>query len=144
MSMHKITFFTYSLFLVLLSACNPSDDIDSFKEEDISSYNHQINAGRIKQEPWTETPISILNKLLPPVYRSEGNGYYKIEIQKNSIDSFTVIVTQEGLLDDSVYGEKRLISFVQNNGVWIIKRVRVGFKCQNGRGHKNYSGNVCS
>ena len=142
--MHKFIFIAYSLFLIFFSSCNPSDDIDSFKDEDISSYNQQIEVGRMKQESWTETPISILNKLLPPVYRSEGNGYYKIEIQKNSIDSFMVTVTQEGLLDDSVFGEKRLISFVQNNGAWIIKRVRVGFKCQNGRGHKNYSGNVCS
>lgn len=142
--MYKIIFFTYSLFLVLVSACNTSDDIDSFKEEDIRSYNQQIETGRMKQESWTETPISILNKLLPPEYKSESNSYYKIEIQKNSIDSFTVIVTQEGLGDDSVFGEKRIISFVENKGVWIIKRVRVGFKCRNGRGHKNYSGNVCS
>jgi hypothetical protein len=134
----------FLLLLPFLTTCNTSNETNSFKDEDIKFYTQKIESARLNQEKWAETPLLIVNELLSPQYRSEGNSYYNIEIVKVSIDTITIIVTEEGLLDDSVYGEKRVIHFVFRNNHWDIERIKVGFKCQKNRGHENYSGQGCS
>ncbi len=53
-------------------------------------------------------------------------------------------VTQEGLLDDSVAGEKRIFEFKYINNTWTIASLKLGFKCYESRGgHTNYSGGMC-
>jgi len=55
----------------------------------------------------------------------------------------TVTLIVEGLLDDSVSGEQRIIDFEKKNNKWTIKQIRYGCKCHKGRGHTNYSGGLC-
>ena len=130
--------------LILSSACDNQDDIDSFLEVDIADFNQRIEKGIQNKEPWVETPYLIVNKLFGPKYNSEGHQTFILE-QYETDSSLTVIVTQEGLLDDSVAGEKRIIEFKFEIGLWTISKIRLGMKCHEYRaGHTNYSGKVCS
>ena len=67
-----------------------------------------------------------------------------IGLETTGVDKVTVVLTQEGLADDSVYAEKRLVRFEKTDGIWKIVDVRVGFRCQKNRGHDNYSGERCT
>jgi hypothetical protein len=67
-----------------------------------------------------------------------------IGLDGKSKNEITITLTHEGLEDDSVDGEKRIIEFEKINDLWTIKSIRLGFKCWKSRGHTNYSGDLCS
>lgn len=127
-----------------MAACNTKDDIDSFLPIDVAEFNQKIENGRQQKEQWVQTPFLIVNQLFGPIYNSEGDQTFILEQYEND-NSLTVIVTQEGLLDDSVAGEKRIILFKYENEAWIISKMTLGMKCHEYRGgHTNYSGAICS
>lgn len=127
--------------LANLISCNVDDDPDSFILEDVQKYNKTIKDWRAKGEGWTDDPIFITRKL----FRSDDlERKTTIDVESKTTDSATVTLTQEGLSDDSVEGEKRIIDFEKTNALWTIRQIRLGFKCWKNRGHRNYSGEVCS
>lgn len=97
--------FIISLLLVL-SSCNSGEDYSSFISEDTDKYNSQISSAIDANEAWVTTPYQIVGKLFGPEYRTEGNSDFALEQVEVSNEHVRIIVTQEGLLDDSVYGEK--------------------------------------
>src|SRR5688572_8697332 len=107
------------IFAVFIGACTSKDDVDSFISEDIEEISKKIDDGRNGGDDWTKTPLLIINHLLGPEYNSEGHHTFIFEQYEND-SSLTVIVTSEGLLDDSVAGEKRIIEFVYINEKWTI------------------------
>ena len=139
--MRFLYFTVFTCITATVFSCSYSDDIASFKDEDINFYNKQIHAGEESNENWINSPISIVNKLILSDINKEGNPYFKVEQQQDSVNYTTIIVTIEGALDDAVNGEKRIINFRLKDGKWLMTRVRVGFKCwENRGGHTNYSG----
>jgi hypothetical protein len=132
-----------AIAVLFLVACDSKDDIESFINLDAAELNQKIKEGSEQKEGWTETPLLIVNQLFGPVYNSEGHQTFIFE-QYESDSSLTVIVASEGLLDDSVAGEKRIIKFKYINDQWTIEGIKLGFKCYEFRGgHVNYSGQVC-
>ena len=128
----------------MLSSCSSSDDYSSFIAEDTNKYNSQIVSATDGNEVWATTPYLIVGKLFGPEYRTEGNSGFALEQTEISNEHVRIIVTQEGLLDDSVFGEKRIIEFRYKANGWTIDNIKLGFKCQSKRGHQNYSGEPCS
>lgn len=134
----------FFLTFMLLLACDSKDDLDSFSDMNVDELNGEIDKGRRDKETWVETPYLIVNQLLGPRYNSEGHQTFIFEQYEND-STLTVIVTHEGLLDDSVAGEKRIIEFKFENGIWTILKMTLGMKCYEYRGgHTNYSGVPCS
>ena len=130
--------------LLMLSSCSSEDDYSSFISEDTNKYNSQISSAINVNEAWATTPYQIVGKLFGPEYRTEGNSRFSLEQAEISNEHVRIIVTQEGLLDDSVYGEKRIIEFKYKVNRWMIDNIKLGFKCQSGRGQEEYSGELCS
>jgi hypothetical protein len=127
--------------LTNLISCDIKDDSESFIIEDITKYNDQISQWRTNAESWTVDPVLITREL----FRFDDlERKTIIEFENEAVDKVTVTLTQEGLSDDSVDGEKRIIDFEKVNGLWTIKQIRLGFKCWQNRGHTNYSGQPCS
>lgn len=126
--------------MTVLASCDNQDDLDSFILEDVNKYNTTITDWTIKGEKWSDDPISITREL----FRS-GDPERKtvIDFMSETVDKATVTLIQEGLGDDSIDGEKRIIDFEKANGTWTIKQIRLGFKCWENRGHRNYSGHGC-
>src|SRR5688500_12338167 len=117
------------------------DDRDSFITEDPKSYNERIMKGKLDSQQWADDPVLIVREL----FRS-GDFERKIiiDVDGKSKDEVTITFTREGLEDDSVNGEKRILEYKKINDVWTIESIRLGFKCWKERGHTNYSGNLCS
>ncbi len=124
-----------------LVSCSNHDDLESFIIEDTKKYNHRIKEWTTKEQNFIADPILITREL----FRSDDpERKTMIEFESKTVDQATVTITQEGLSDDSVDGEKRIIEFEKGNGLWTIKQIRLGFKCWKSRGHTNYSGDICS
>jgi hypothetical protein len=133
-----------SILAITFSSCSPGDDTASFRNENIDGYNEEIQEGYAAGGEWCNDPLLIVHKLLLSKSNQEGNPYFKIEGKADAVNHMTLTVTQEGVMDDSVNGEKRIISFIFQNGKWRISQIKVGFKCFRNRGHDNYSGQACS
>jgi hypothetical protein len=129
---------------ITLTACTPSDDLSEFRNENIEAYNKKIEEGNVKNENWTAKPLLIVHQLFVSGSNPEGKPYLMIEQKMDSADHVTLTITQEGVIDDSVSGEKRVINFTLKNGMWTITQIKVGFKCHRNRGHTNYSGQPCN
>ncbi|MFD3002980.1 hypothetical protein ACFS7Z_21625 [Pontibacter toksunensis] len=139
---HRTDLLLISLLLVIYS-CRSGNDYGSFIPENKDKYNSQISSATDSNEAWSTTPYLIVGKLFGPAYHTEGNLGFTLEQTEISDEHISIIVTQEGLLDDSVYGEKRIIEFKYKANRWTIGSIKLGFKCQSGRGQQ-YSGELCS
>jgi len=56
----------------------------------------------------------------------------------------TVVVTLDGLADDSVRTERWTLGFEEADGVYALTGALREFRCQPGRGHEDFAGEVCS
>jgi hypothetical protein len=127
--------------LIILFSCGNQDDLESFIIVDTRKYNNRIEEWRTAGQTWADDPILITREL----FRIDGSERKTtIDFESSTVDRATVTLTQEGLSDDSVDGEKRIIEFEKVNDSWTIKQIRVGVKCWKSRGHTNYSGHPCS
>jgi hypothetical protein len=131
------------LIVLVCISCSSKESISSLTPVSISEYNNRIVIGQQRKEPWSETPLTIINELFPPTYLGERGTDYFVKIQDIQ-GSIVATVTEEKLLDDSVEGEKRIVTFVKDHDRWLIKTIFIGYKCQKSRGHQNYSGESCS
>jgi hypothetical protein len=55
----------------------------------------------------------------------------------------TVLVTLDGLLDDSIRAERWTLGFDQSDGVYTLTAALREQRCQPGRGHQQFSANDC-
>ncbi|ACA99470.1 MULTISPECIES: hypothetical protein [Cyanophyceae] len=91
--------------------------------------------------------------LMVALATAKGLGYtpesfrVSIERQNDTVENpqrSTVTITQEGLLDDSVRGQRFTISLNKNaNGTWTVSDRQVTWRCQPGRGSQTYSAQLC-
>lgn len=75
---------------------------------------------------------------------SEGRKSEEMSIEYPSWDTAVVKVTVVGLADDSVGGMRYRLALENQQGEWEITQVVMQFKCQEGRGHQDWSGELCS
>ncbi len=55
----------------------------------------------------------------------------------------TVVVTLDGLADDSVRAERWMLEFDEEDGTYLLTAARRDLSCQAGRGHENFSPDGC-
>jgi hypothetical protein len=55
----------------------------------------------------------------------------------------TVVVTLDGLLDDSVRAERWMLGFAEEGDVYILTSALREQRCQPGRGHQDFSADDC-
>ena len=55
----------------------------------------------------------------------------------------TVVVTLDGLLDDSIRAERWTLGFEEDAGVYILTAALREQRCQPGRGHQDFSADDC-
>ena len=58
-------------------------------------------------------------------------------------DRATATITFEGLYDDSVRGERHVVTLEREEGRWHVLDDDVTYCCQNGRGHQDFSAELC-
>lgn len=94
-------------------------------------------------------PKYMATAIFPPPEEEPQEGNFKRDVTVDMIEpSFTtVIITETGLLDDSVNGIRHRLDFESSGAdskfwkmVWAGKQ----FKCYSGRGSQNWSKKLCS
>lgn len=68
----------------------------------------------------------------------------KVTVQYPQDNQAIVILTQTGLLDDSVAGIRYRVELVSNQETWRVVWVGRQYKCQPGRGHQDWSTQLCA
>lgn len=109
---------------------------------DYENFNKSIMS--TKAEEWTSDPLTVSLKFTGPFEGLTQN----IERKNDSAESpgsTTIVIINEGLLDDSVMGEKYfLILKKTEHGAWLITSARKMVKCWKDRGHQDYSKEPCN
>ena len=55
----------------------------------------------------------------------------------------TATVTFDGLYDDSVRAERHVLTLERDDGEWRVRDDDVTYRCQLGRGHQDFSSELC-
>lgn len=119
------------------------DKINNLEKEIKSEETETIN----KIELTRENALYLLKKgLFIKTCSSEKVwGYYSsctIDISREN-NQWIVIVTHNGLFDDSVNAERRRAIITYKDGQWVVEEVFLTWKCQLGRGHQYFSTKPC-
>lgn len=77
-------------------------------------------------------------------FKSSEPVSQRVEVSRPATNKAVVIVTQIGLQDDSVAGIRYRVELAQTGQQWKIVWVGSQVKCQSGRGHQNWSSELCS
>jgi len=106
-----------------------------------------ISIRKTKIELTNEIVLSLLkNNLLGDECRQEGiGGYYNscvINISKEN-NQWMVVITYDGLFDDSVRASRIQTNVVYQDGQWLKGEIFRTQKCWPGRGHQEFSTELC-
>ncbi len=71
---------------------------------------------------------SIARNLFPPITRPEGNLGYLIQTEYVDETHCTIMIKDEGVVDDEVCGEKKVISFEKSENGWLINAMTISLK----------------
>jgi hypothetical protein len=131
------------VLLALTTACSSSnDDLSSFENVNPGPYNQELKQAYEQRQGWANDPAEATRQFFK---LAEGEGNHSTSLTVKTVDQESVVTfTQEGIGDDSVLGEKRVITFKREGDGWNIVSIKVGYKCIDGRGHTHYSGAPCS
>jgi hypothetical protein len=142
MALNKIIWLM--LLGTVLAACSvaskQSNAPDALSAEDIFRYQSTIREGFDRDvldynDPYLLTWL--LFKMEEPIAR------WSMEGEQPSADTVMITLIREGFMDDSVYGDKRVITYVKEEGKWEITSIMLGIKCQANRGQQTFGTALC-
>jgi hypothetical protein len=109
----------------------------------VATSNALIASSRLAGEAWVESPVLIAANLFGPSPYSKGRMRYLLEFVQTQPDGGVATIEVDGLLDDSISGERRAITFRLRGGKWSIAGIDFSVKCQPGRGHGEFAQEPC-
>ena len=118
------TLYLTALLLSLFTVCACNGGFESPKEVDPKELNGKINKGMQDSASWAKTPESIVKKLFPQRSRKGENASYSIREKGTGGEARRVTVTEEGLIDDEINGEKIILYFDREGDKWVITKMR--------------------
>ncbi len=66
-----------------------------------------------------------------------------VSVAKQGSETYVVTATYEGLRDDSSSAQRKVAVATFNNGKWTLGTPTVTQQCWPGRGHQNFSSELC-
>jgi len=136
----KSSFYLLLLITLFSISCNSV----KYAEKDFTEFNSVLKKAQSNNEAWTASPVGIATK-----YHRTHNGaneFSLTQIKKNrgeSFDKVDLVLTSDGLLDDSVNGIKTKIRIVKKRGNWQVDKIEEAYKCAEGRGQSKWAGTHC-
>lgn len=105
----------------------------------IHSLNERIHSKNLSSKE------EIMREYMPEDRATEGNYSYEIKIMNTeNMDSSLVLLTVDGLQDDSVRSIKVLMRVKAENNALIVEQIKESYRCYEGRGHTEWSAYSCS
>lgn len=86
----------------------------------VQDLNNQVNAARLTNDKWTNSPENIAHHLFPSISHDSGPKRYEVTKKSNSNDRCLVTVLEEGPIDDEILGERHTNEFQLTGGKWNI------------------------
>ncbi len=121
------------IILICLTSCS-----ELFKTIDPKTFNEKI-ADRTD----IKTPEQLI-RLYYNYPENEGHPILTIKVNKSENGNFDIILTSEGLEDDSLSGEKIVMKAKLNGQKWVVIEIKKNWKCLNGRGHASWGTKRCN
>jgi hypothetical protein len=90
-------------------------------------------------EPWERSPALLAGQFLRLDQSQATQTSIDARAQGEGTETATVMVTQRGLLDDSVAAERYLLGLQRDGDVWRLSSARWMQSCRPGRGHEEFS-----
>ena len=120
--------------------------VGSYRVQDVTAFNQSVrSAQQAGDAGWTATPLGVVLRYLGDVTAETRSTVVEaIRPSAESHDRIVVVVTREGLLDDSVRGVKDRMELVKDPaGFWTIAQSLRAWTCWPGRGHAEYLADPC-
>lgn len=117
---------------------------NSFQKIDFNVFNQQIEKAASGGETWVKMPTQVVVRMIEPFSEIRSRTIEMSAPTAESPDSLTVAVIDDGFMDDSVRGEKHLFELKMNEqGIWKFVSAEKAWRCQEGRGHQDFSTAPC-
>ena len=139
-------------FLIFACACVHSHDADkglfavpvtSYEEMDTKRFKQSVSNAAVRSEPWVKNDLQVALNFIGPF---EGKLQFVVRERANaeSIDKTTIIVIEDGYLDDSIRGARyRIVLEADMHGVWQVLTAHKAWRCWPHRGHEKFSTEPC-
>jgi hypothetical protein len=112
---------------------------------DFVPHNQSIAKAATAGEAWAKDPAQIIARTFGGFSDTRSKTVEFVAPTADGADTLRVTITSDGLMDDSVRGEKiRLELKADNKGVWQFTAASKAWRCQPGRGRQDYSTTKCS
>lgn len=114
------------------------------EQETIIDYQNRLQ--KIKQSDYKDlTAVQFINLLLSDPEESVIRTVLPADVNKMNIEAGAqlVIVQEEKIPDDSIFGEIRFFKLRLENNLWDLAEISAVWKCYPGRGHQDYSTFPC-
>ncbi|MEZ5308199.1 MAG: hypothetical protein R2684_13720 [Pyrinomonadaceae bacterium] len=96
-------------------------------------------------EEWVRSPIQVAMRITGEFAEMRRKTMEFEAPTADGATSFKLIVTNEGLADDSVHSERFVFELKQTEkGVWFVESAKQQWKCQTGRGSQEFMAKPCS
>lgn len=116
----------------------------AYQNVNISRYNSLIDIGARDRQEWVRSASQVVVKLAGEMEEMRSRTIQLLSASAENTDTITAVITDEGLLDDSVSAQKLRLELRKNSsGIWKITSGQKSWSCQTGRGHKDFSAVMC-
>ena len=133
--------------LVGLAGCggDAPDVAAPVKEPDGSaSVDEFVDYAKAVDEDWERSPVMAAGEFLHLDERTAARITVEGVASPEGTGPQTVTVTLDGLLDDSVRTERWVLTFVPDDEVYRLTGANWSQRCQVGRGHQDFSPQLCA
>ncbi len=95
-------------------------------------------------EPWERDLAGVTNEFIGAAASDAANRSFQATSAGEGRGSATVSLLLDGLLDDSVRSQRYDLTLSRRpDGTWKIDTAQWSQRCQQGRGHQNFSPELC-
>lgn len=107
---------------------------------DFGGFNQEIEKAVAAGEAWVKAPTQVVARVLREFSEFRSRTIEMSAPNSEATDSLTVIVIDDGFLDDSVRADKHQFELTANEqGVWKFVSAGKSWRCWEGRGHQDFS-----
>ena len=110
----------------------------------VAEYNSMIAKAAGQKEAWIRSVDQVVLKIAGGFSETMQRTITFKAPSADAMDQVRVTVEDEGLLDDSVRGERKVIDLqMDDTGIWKVTSYSRTWKCWEGRGHTGFSDEPC-
>ncbi|MEZ5346020.1 MAG: hypothetical protein R2681_10745, partial [Pyrinomonadaceae bacterium] len=117
----------------------------AYQNVNISRYNSLIDIGVRNKQDWVRSASQVVVKIIGEMEEMRSRTIRLDSENAEDMNSITAVITDDGLLDDSVRAQRLTLKLQKNSqGIWRIESGQKSWSCQSGRGHQDFSAVLCN